>query len=141
LSLFCSQAQFETADFLFKKAEMSQGNVDILMELWASTTEDGDAPFQDHQEMLVAIDTIDNGDTPWQTFNASYSGMRPPGDPPDWMLKEFTIFVRDLLTVVWGSSQTLTLRANLTTCHMWSLRMKSSAGQTSCLANWHGSRL
>jgi hypothetical protein len=47
-SPFCSQTQFEAANFLFKKAELSQGNVDILMELWASTAEDGQAPFRNH---------------------------------------------------------------------------------------------
>lgn len=51
---FTSQVQFETADFLFKKAEMSQGDVDILMQLWASTTADHCAPFENHQEMLTA---------------------------------------------------------------------------------------
>ena len=70
------------ADFLFKKAEMSQGNVDILMELWASTTPDGQAPFQNHQ-MLVTIDGIDGGDISWQSFTAKYSGTKPPGNAPN----------------------------------------------------------
>lgn len=97
---FHSQVQFEAADFLFKKAEMSQGNIDILMELWASTAGDGQAPFQDHREMLVTINAIKNGDAPWQSFTASYSGTRPPKDPPDWMLKDYTVFFHDPLTVV-----------------------------------------
>jgi hypothetical protein len=79
---------------------MSQGNIDILMELWASTTEDGQAPFGDHREMLATIDAINRGDTPWQNFTASYSGSRPPKNPPDWMLKDYTVFFRDPLTVV-----------------------------------------
>ena len=32
---FSSQIQFETADFLFKKVEMSQADIDTLMWLWA----------------------------------------------------------------------------------------------------------
>lgn len=99
-SPFNSQVQFETADFLFKKAEMSQGNIDILMELWASTSADGQAPFQDHRDMLETIDDIDGGDTPWQSFTASYSGTKPPGNPPDWMLKNYTVFFRDPRAVV-----------------------------------------
>lgn len=99
-SPFHSQVQFETADFLFKKAEMSQGNIDILMELWSSTAEDGEAPFRDHREMLATIDAIDGSDAPWQSFTASYSGTRPPGDPPDWMLKDYTVFFRNPLAVV-----------------------------------------
>lgn len=79
---------------------MSQGNVDILMELWAATAEDREGPFQDHREMLAAIDAIKEGDTPWQSFTASYSGTRPPKGPPDWMLKDYTVFFRDPLAVV-----------------------------------------
>ena len=79
---------------------MSQGNIDILMELWASTSADGRAPFRDHRDMLATIDAIKGGDTPWQSFTASYSGTKPPGNPPDWMLKKYTVFFRDPLAVV-----------------------------------------
>ena len=99
-SPFASQVQFETADFLFRKAEMSQADIDTLMQLWASTTSDGSAPFQNHQEMLETIDAIDVGDIPWQSFSANYSGAIPPGNPPDWMLREYTVFFRDPLSVV-----------------------------------------
>ena len=99
-SPFSSQTQFETADFLFRKAEMSQADIDILMRLWATTTSNGCAPFQNHQEMLATIDAIDLGDIPWQTFSAKYRGEVPPENPPDWMLKEYTVFFRDPLSVV-----------------------------------------
>ena len=88
--LFTLQAQFETADFLFKKAEMSQADTDTLMHLWAATMPDGCAPFLNHQEMLSRIDAIDIGDIPWQSFSAKYSGEVPPTNPPDWMSKEYT---------------------------------------------------
>ena len=97
---FTSQVQFETADFLFKKAEMSQADVDTLMRLWAATTSDGCAPFLNHQEMLSTIDAIDLGDIPWQSFSAKYSGDIPPTNPPDWMLKEYTVYFRDPLSVI-----------------------------------------
>src|ERR1700679_1731977 len=66
---FDSQAQFETADFLFKKAEMSQADVDILMRLWATFLPDGHAPFLNHQDMLATIDAIDSRDIQWQSFS------------------------------------------------------------------------
>ena len=99
-SPFTSQTQFETADFLFRKAEMSQANTDTLMRLWAATTSDGCAPFQNHQEMLATIDAITIGDIPWQSFSAKYSGTAPPNNPPDWMLREYKVFFRDPLSVV-----------------------------------------
>ena len=97
---FNSQIQFETVDFLFKKAEMSHGDVDVLMRLWGSTMADRCAPFENHQEMLAAIDSIQDGDTPWHSFLAKYSGIHPPTNPPDWMVKEYTVYYRDPLTVI-----------------------------------------
>jgi len=91
---------------------MSQGNVNILMELWAATTEDGNAPFWDHWEMLLTIDAINGGDTPWQSFTASYSGIRPPKDPPNWILKEYTVFFCDPLTVVWSIISNMDFKGN-----------------------------
>ncbi|KAF9641976.1 hypothetical protein BDM02DRAFT_3068840, partial [Thelephora ganbajun] len=84
-SLFTSQAQFEATNFLFRKAEMSQADIDTLMRLWAATTSDSCAPFQNHQEMLVMIDAINLGDVLWQSFTVKYSGNVPPENPPDWM--------------------------------------------------------
>ena len=99
-SPFTSQAQFETAEFLFKKVEMSQADTDNLMRLWAATTPDGRTPFRNHQDMLTTINAIDLGDIPWQNFSAKYSGTIPPTDPPDWMLKDYTVHFRDPLSVV-----------------------------------------
>jgi hypothetical protein len=92
--------EFETADFLFKKVEMSQKDTDVLMRLWASTTADRRAPFKNHQDMLAAIDSIADGDVPWHSFSAKYSGTCPPTNPPDWMVKEYTVYYRNPLTVL-----------------------------------------
>lgn len=79
---------------------MSQADIDTLMRLWATTVSDGCPPFQNHQEMLATIDAIKLGDIPWQTFSARYSGDVPSENPPDWMLKEYTVCFRDPLSVV-----------------------------------------
>lgn len=92
--------EFETAEFLFKKVEMSQGEIDTLMQLWASTTADHRAPFEGHEDMLAAIDAIEDGDAPWHSFSAKYSGPHPSGNPPDWMVKEYTVYHRNPLTVL-----------------------------------------
>ena len=97
---FDSQVQFEAADFLFKKVEMSHADVDTLMRLWATTSSDGHAPFSNHHDMLSTIDVIDLRDSLWQTFSAKYSGNAPPENPPDWMLKEYTVYFRDPLCIV-----------------------------------------
>ena len=97
---FKSQVQFEVADFLFKKVEMSQADVDTLMRLWAATSSDGHAPFLNHGDMLATIDAIQLRDIPWQNFSAKYSGDVPPVNPPDWMLKEYTAYFRDPLCII-----------------------------------------
>ena len=97
---FNSQVEFETADFLFKKVEMSQKDTDVLMRLWASTTADHQAPFKNHQDMLAAIDSIEDGDVPWNSFTAKYSGTYPPTNPPDWMVKEYKVYYRNPLAVL-----------------------------------------
>lgn len=97
---FNSQVQFEMADFLFRKAEISQGDVDILMWLWALTMADHYAPFEDHMDMLTTIDSIQEGDAPWQSFSAKYSGAHLPVNPPDWMVEGYTVYYRDPRTVI-----------------------------------------
>ena len=70
------------------------------MRLWAATNSDGHAPFRNHQDMLSKIDAIDLADIPWQSFSAKYSGEVPLADPPDWMLKDYTVYYRDPLSVI-----------------------------------------
>ena len=89
-----------TADLLFKKTEMSQANIDTLMQLWAITTSDGCALFSNHQEMLAMIDSTNLGDIPWQSFSAMYSSTAPSANSPGWMLKEYTVYFHDPLSVV-----------------------------------------
>jgi len=79
---------------------MSHGNIDVLMRLWASTTADHCAPFENHQDMLKTIDSIQDGDTPWHSFSAKYSGVHPSTKPPDWMTKEYTVYYRNPLIVL-----------------------------------------
>ena len=57
-------------------------------------------PFLNHHDMLAAIDTIDLKDVQWQSFSAIYSSKTPPANPPNWMLKEYTIHFCDPLLIV-----------------------------------------
>lgn len=97
---FNSQVEFEMADFLFKKVEMSQGDNGVLMQLWASTTADHYAPFKGHKDMLAAIDSIQHEKAPWHSFSAKYSSNCPSVNPPNWMVKEYTVYYHNPLTVI-----------------------------------------
>ncbi|KAH9939568.1 hypothetical protein B0H21DRAFT_812581 [Amylocystis lapponica] len=51
--------------------------------------------------MYAALDAIQQGDTPWQSFSAKYTGPIPTdSDPPPWMTAEHQIWCRDILTVI-----------------------------------------
>lgn len=50
--------------------------------------------------MLTAIDSIQEGDVPWHSFSAKYSGVHLPANPPDWMVKDYTVYYRDPLAVI-----------------------------------------
>lgn len=59
--------QIKMADFLYRRAKMSGKKIDELMELWACTLDnDHDPPFHRHTHLYESIDSIKNGEVPWQ---------------------------------------------------------------------------
>jgi hypothetical protein len=89
---------FELADFLYRREQMSAGNIDILLQLWAaSLASHGEPPpFSDHQDLYNTIDATPIGGVPWQNVTLSYDGPRLE-QPPLWMESEYTIWFRDPL--------------------------------------------
>ncbi|KAK0196374.1 hypothetical protein F5146DRAFT_1099011 [Armillaria mellea] len=69
-SLFNDEVQFHLADFLFCKVEMSQRDIDDLLDLWALDLHkhEGEALFDNHQALYQAINEIHVGSTPWKCF-------------------------------------------------------------------------
>jgi hypothetical protein len=94
--------QFETAEFLFKRAQMSGGNIDILLNLWAASLakHHDEGPFSSHDNLYDTIDATPYGDVPWESFSVQYNGEIPEGDVPAWMTQEFDVWFRDPQTVV-----------------------------------------
>ncbi|KAG6375120.1 hypothetical protein JVT61DRAFT_3317 [Boletus reticuloceps] len=62
----------ETAEFIFKQAELSVGNIDDLCDLWGRSLEDGSMgkhpPYVNHKELYATIDATPQGDIPWSSF-------------------------------------------------------------------------
>ena len=83
--------EFEVADFIFRKAEMSAGNVNTLMDLWAATLlkHRGSPPFANISDLHNAIDSTPLGDVPWQSMSMTYDSPLPDGDAPSWMTSEY----------------------------------------------------
>lgn len=97
---FDSRLEFELADLLFRRDEMSNGVLNDLLRLWAADKPDGHPPFADHKDMHQTIDAIEDGDAPWTSFKVSYSGPVPEEGAPGWMTEEYVVCHRDPRQVI-----------------------------------------
>ncbi|KAG1855266.1 hypothetical protein F4604DRAFT_1883246 [Suillus subluteus] len=98
-----SLQEFETAEFLYRKVQISAGDIDKLMHLWGlSLTQHGDAPpFADHLDLYSTIDKTPVGDVPWQSFSMKYSAdVDPVSNPTPWMDATYTTWFRDPRTII-----------------------------------------
>ncbi|KDQ06051.1 hypothetical protein BOTBODRAFT_79140, partial [Botryobasidium botryosum FD-172 SS1] len=100
-SPFESRLQFELGEFLFKTEQMSNPNVNVLLELWAADVfkHNANPPFANAEDLQAYLDAIPYGDAPWQTLKVSYSGPLPE-NPPSWMLAEYEVVHRNPKTVL-----------------------------------------
>jgi hypothetical protein len=94
--------EFETAQFLYCKEQMSAGNINTLLDLWAATLlkHDESPPFANAADMYETIDSTPLGDVPWQSFSVTYNGDAPGSSPPQWMYTEYEVWFRDPRFVV-----------------------------------------
>ena len=87
---------FELTDFLFWREQMSAGNIDVLLRLWAASlaSHDDSPPFLNYQDLYNTIDATPIGGIPWQSATLSYDGPLPD-QPPPWMQSKYTNWFRD----------------------------------------------
>ncbi|KAF7971987.1 hypothetical protein HWV62_19335 [Athelia sp. TMB] len=94
-----SRAHFELAEFLYKDAQMSAGNIDKLFKIWQNHSDNtgGEAPFTNHKDLYATIDATTVGEVPWQSFKLKYCGPLPDegAEVPAWMLDEHEVWFRD----------------------------------------------
>ncbi|KAI6159829.1 hypothetical protein EDD17DRAFT_1887839 [Pisolithus thermaeus] len=95
-SPYSSRLEFELADFLFTRSQMSAANINELLNLWnASLLSTGGQPiFRDSGEMYKTIDSTPLGDVQWEKFSTSYTGERPTENVPPWMNDTYDIWFR-----------------------------------------------
>ena len=92
---------FETADFIFRKNQMSAGNIDHLMKIWSATLHCHNdlPPFRNHKDLYAAVDNIAWGGVPWESFTVHPRTVEQPegtaGLQPSWINKEYEVFFRD----------------------------------------------
>ncbi|KAH9829324.1 uncharacterized protein C8Q71DRAFT_863392 [Rhodofomes roseus] len=98
---FGSRLEFEVAEFLYQKNQMSQRDINTLMGLCAASLVQygGRPPFENSAHLLDTIDAIPLGDAPWSKVEFSYQGPIPEGDVPSWMTEKYVIWKRDTRVV------------------------------------------
>ncbi|KAI6137566.1 hypothetical protein BKA82DRAFT_4379823 [Pisolithus tinctorius] len=101
-SPYSSRLEFELADFLFTRSQMSAANINELLDLWNATLLGaGSQPvFKDSAEMYKTIDRTILGDVQWENFCISYTGERPTDNVPSWMNAAYDIWFRDPKDVI-----------------------------------------
>lgn len=93
---------FETAELLYVRNQMSAGDIDTLLRLWAASLAEHGAepPFSSHKDIYDTIDSTPLGDVVWESFNLRYNGEIPRGEVPEWTSAEFAVWYRDPRAVV-----------------------------------------
>ncbi|KAI6008589.1 hypothetical protein EDC04DRAFT_2871475 [Pisolithus marmoratus] len=121
---FCSQLEFELAEFLFQHAEMPANQINTLLEIWAvSILELGSSPpFTNHMDLYHVIDSMSVGEVKWEIFKITHKCKQDGQEGQDnvielvqghedgqddqekpeapWMSDVYDVWYRDLQQVV-----------------------------------------
>ena len=67
-----NRVEFEVADFLFRRNQMSGGDIDFISNLWAASlaAHGNTLPFASYVDMYSTIDATPLGDVAWQNFSS-----------------------------------------------------------------------
>ena len=101
-----SRIQFELADFLYRRNQMSEGDTDFLLDIIDAllVLHDGQAPFRHHTNMQDIIDATTVGEASWDHFTLNYNGPLPEGvsqeDIPQWMTEEHEVWYHNPVTLL-----------------------------------------
>ncbi|KAG1807119.1 uncharacterized protein BJ212DRAFT_1449385 [Suillus subaureus] len=96
-TLFCDCTEFETAEFLYMKNQMSGSDVDKLIDT---------PPFTDHKDLYSTINVIPLGEVTWENFTMKFNGEGlVPSDSDSeartpWMDTPYTAWFQDPHAVV-----------------------------------------
>ncbi|EGO23499.1 hypothetical protein SERLADRAFT_449880 [Serpula lacrymans var. lacrymans S7.9] len=104
-SPYRDRVEFETAELLYKKVQMSGGDINALVDLWRASfikngLADEDVPFANKDDLYRVIDSTSGSDVPWESFSLSYNGELPEEDPPEWMKQEFDVWFRSPRAII-----------------------------------------
>jgi hypothetical protein len=100
-SPYQSAAEFELAEFLYSREQMSAGNINVLMDLLAAQGEGASQPpFASAKDLHDVIDATQAGDIPWEAFRIKYNGITCAQNNPKWMSASYEVWFRSPLKVL-----------------------------------------
>ncbi|KAJ6608067.1 hypothetical protein B0H10DRAFT_2303797 [Mycena sp. CBHHK59/15] len=92
---YAQHADFDLADLLYRRVQMSAGAIDELMQNWAARPGAPDPPFADHEDLYNTIDATEIGHVPLESFTVRYNRPIEPGDTTPWKTQEYIIHFRN----------------------------------------------
>ena len=94
--------EFELADFLFCHNQMSAGNINTILNLWAVSlaAHDDTPPFPNSADMYSTINTTPLCSVPRQSFTLQLKGAESSGEVPAWIKVEYEVWFWDPPTLV-----------------------------------------
>lgn len=99
---FEDDLQFCIADFLYRREEMSQERINVLLHFWALSLMKYGAPcgpFENYSHLFNIIDNIEQGDPPWQCLTVEVQ-EDVTDSSPSWKKKRYEVWFRDPDTVL-----------------------------------------
>ena len=66
-----NRLQFELADFLYRRNQMSGGDINFILGLWAASLTVHEPSFPNTKDLYSTIDSTLVGDVAWQSFSFS----------------------------------------------------------------------
>ncbi|KAH6884299.1 hypothetical protein BKA70DRAFT_1468570 [Coprinopsis sp. MPI-PUGE-AT-0042] len=94
---FEDDVQFGIADFLYRCEEMSQQNINHLLDLWALSLMKHGAtfgPYDNYQHIFDTIDEIKQGDAPWSCLKITVNEDMDD-NTPTWKSQPYEVWYRD----------------------------------------------
>jgi hypothetical protein len=105
---YSCRAEFELADFLFRKDHMGGKKISELMDIWVAYQQfkgaetEPEPPFANAQDLYNAIDSTEIGAVPWQAFSVHFDGEvanDPDSEVPQWKTRLYEVWFRDPLLI------------------------------------------
>lgn len=89
-------SEFELADLLYTHVQMSGGNINKLLDIFAAylCKYDGWPPYSSCAELYSVIDSLQVSAIGWESFGVRYSGERTD-HPALWMNDVYDVWMRD----------------------------------------------